>query len=307
MAADLPALRAQYAAPDELLVLLVGRLVYEKGFHLALDALAPVVRRLGGVRFVVAGTGTAEAELKRQARRLGPRAATGCSSAGSATTCSTRCTASADLCIVPSIYEPFGLVALEAMASGCLCVVADTGGLREVVPVDGTVGLRFPSRDSAALGRVLERVLTDDGGAPPARRRGARARAALRLDRGRPPDGRALRRAGRGSDHPRGGAVRTRIACRAVFLDAGGVLVLPDRRLLAGALARAGIDIDPDAVPRAHYRAVRALDRGGDATTDPTTDPTQATATRDDYAAALLPRLGIVPGRAAEAHAVWHG
>jgi glycogen(starch) synthase len=68
----------------------------------------------------------------------------------------------ADLCIVPSIYEPFGLVALEAMASGCLCVVADTGGLREVVPGDGSVGHRFPSRDSAALGVVLEQVLTDD-------------------------------------------------------------------------------------------------------------------------------------------------
>jgi glycogen synthase len=53
-------------------------------------------------------------------------------------------------------------VALEAMASGCLCVVADTGGLREVVPGDGTVGLRFPSRDSAALGIVLERILTDE-------------------------------------------------------------------------------------------------------------------------------------------------
>ena len=39
-----------------------------------------------------------------------------------------------EIVIVPSIYEPFGLVALEAMASGCLCVVADTGGLREVVP-----------------------------------------------------------------------------------------------------------------------------------------------------------------------------
>jgi glycogen(starch) synthase len=66
------------------------------------------------------------------------------------------------MCIVPSIYEPFGLVALEAMASGCLCVVADTGGLREVVPGDGTVGLRFPSRDSAALQEILEQVLTDD-------------------------------------------------------------------------------------------------------------------------------------------------
>ncbi|HET8977118.1 MAG TPA: glycosyltransferase family 4 protein, partial [Solirubrobacteraceae bacterium] len=61
-----------------------------------------------------------------------------------------------------SLYEPFGIVALEAMASGCLCVVADTGGLREVVPDDGTVGLRFPARDSVALGEILERVLTDD-------------------------------------------------------------------------------------------------------------------------------------------------
>ena len=67
-----------------------------------------------------------------------------------------------DLCIVPSIYEPFGIVALEAMASGCLCVVADTGGLREVVPGDGTVGLRFPSRDTAALQEIVERVLSDD-------------------------------------------------------------------------------------------------------------------------------------------------
>ena len=70
----------------------------------------------------------------------------------------------AEIVIVPSIYEPFGLVALEAMASGCLCVVADTGGLREVVPADGTVGVRFPSRDCAALREVLEQVLADDEG-----------------------------------------------------------------------------------------------------------------------------------------------
>jgi glycogen(starch) synthase len=161
VAADLEALRLKYAAPEDLLVLLVGRLVYEKGFHLALDALAPIVRRRGGVRFVVAGTGTAEAELKRQARRLGLTehgAFLGWIGGDMLHSLYRIC----DLCIVPSIYEPFGLVALEAMASGCLCVVADTGGLREVVPVDGTVGLRFPSRDATALGAVLERILTDD-------------------------------------------------------------------------------------------------------------------------------------------------
>jgi glycogen(starch) synthase len=158
---DLPALRAAYAAPGELLVLLVGRLVYEKGFHLALDALAPVVRRIGGVRFVVAGTGTAEAELKRQARRLG-LLEHGAFLGWIGDDRLHSLYRVSDLCIVPSIYEPFGLVALEAMASGCLCVVADTGGLREVVPVDGTVGLRFPSRDATALRGVLERVLADD-------------------------------------------------------------------------------------------------------------------------------------------------
>jgi glycogen(starch) synthase len=158
---DLGALRARFAAPEERLVLLVGRLVYEKGFHLALDALAPVIRKLGDVRFVVAGTGTAEAELRRQAWRLGlHRKGTFLGWVGDDMLHSLYRVA--DLCIVPSIYEPFGIVALEAMASGCLCVVADTGGLREVVPGDGTVGLRFPSRDTAALGAILERVLTDD-------------------------------------------------------------------------------------------------------------------------------------------------
>jgi glycogen(starch) synthase len=158
---DLDELRAQYANPDERLVLLVGRLVYEKGFHLALDALAPVIRKLGGVRFVVAGTGTAEAELRRQAWRLGlSRKGVFLGWVGDDMLHSLY--RISDLCIVPSIYEPFGIVALEAMASGCLCVVADTGGLREVVPGDGTVGLRFPSRDTAALGAILERVLTDD-------------------------------------------------------------------------------------------------------------------------------------------------
>jgi glycogen(starch) synthase len=161
VADDLEALRATYADPGEQLVLLVGRLVYEKGFHLALDALEPVIRRRGNVRFVVAGTGTAEAELRRQARRLG-LARKGAFLGWVGDDMLHSLYRISDLCIVPSIYEPFGLVALEAMASGCLCVVADTGGLREVVPGDGTVGLRFPSRDTAALQDIVERVLSDD-------------------------------------------------------------------------------------------------------------------------------------------------
>ncbi len=157
---DLPALRARFSRPDEHLVLLVGRLVYEKGFHLALDALAPVAARLGNVRFVVAGSGTAETELRRQARRLGLlRHGTFLGWVGDDMLHALYRVS--EIVIVPSIYEPFGLVALEAMASGCLCVVADTGGLREVVPGDGSVGLRFPSKDAQALEEVLEQALVD--------------------------------------------------------------------------------------------------------------------------------------------------
>ena len=160
-AVDLDELRARFAQPHEQLVLLVGRLVYEKGFHLALDALAEFLDRASGVRFVVAGSGTAEAQLRDQARRLGlMRHASFLGWVGDDMLHSLY--RIAEVTIVPSIYEPFGLVALEAMACGCLCIVADTGGLREVVPADGTVGLRFRSRDSAALGEVLAQIMTDD-------------------------------------------------------------------------------------------------------------------------------------------------
>jgi glycogen synthase len=157
---DLETLRSRFAAPDELLVLLVGRLVYEKGFQLALEALPGLIERVGNVRFLVAGSGTHEQELRAQARELGlDEHGTFLGWIGDDVLHSLY--RIADLTVVPSIYEPFGLVALEAMASGCPCLVADTGGLREVVPNED-VGLRFRSRDPESLGAMAERVLTDD-------------------------------------------------------------------------------------------------------------------------------------------------
>ena len=107
LADDLVALRAEFAAADERLVLMVGRLVYEKGFHLALDALAPVIRRLSNVRFVVAGTGTAEAELKRQAEQLG-LLEHGSFLGWIGDDMLHSLYRVAEIAIVPSIYEPFG-------------------------------------------------------------------------------------------------------------------------------------------------------------------------------------------------------
>jgi glycogen synthase len=157
---DLDTLRSRFAEPDEKLVLLVGRLVYEKGFQLALEALPGLIERVGDVRFLVAGSGTAERELREQATALGldPHG-TFLGWIGDDVLHSLY--RIADLTVVPSIYEPFGLVALEAMASGCPCLVADTGGLREVVPNED-VGLRFRSRDPRSLASMAERLLTDE-------------------------------------------------------------------------------------------------------------------------------------------------
>jgi glycogen(starch) synthase len=158
---DLDALRSRFAKPDQKLVLLCGRLQYYKGFQIALEALRPVIRGHRDVRFLVAGSGTHEAELKAQARKLGlMRHGTFLGWIGDDVLHSLY--RIADLCVIPSLYEPFGLVALEAMASGCPCIVADTGGLREIVPEDERVGLRFNGGDPEHLAIMVERLLTDD-------------------------------------------------------------------------------------------------------------------------------------------------
>ena len=156
---ELERLRAEFAAPGERLVLLIGRLVYEKGFQIALEAMPELIERVPGTRFLVAGSGTHESELKKQATDLGLMEH-GTFLGWIGDDVLHLLYRIADVCVVPSIYEPFGLVALEAMASGCPCIVADTGGLREVVP-HGEVGLRFRTRDPEELGRMVERVLTD--------------------------------------------------------------------------------------------------------------------------------------------------
>src|SRR3954453_16285549 len=158
---DLGALGTRFAEQEDKLVLLVGRLVYEKGFQLALEALPGLIEQLGNVRFLVAGSGTAEQELKEQAGELGLDShGTFLGWIGDDVLHSLY--RIADLTVVPSIYEPFGLVALEAMASGCPCIVADTGGLREIVPSNERVGLRFNGGDPGPLAGMGEPLRPDE-------------------------------------------------------------------------------------------------------------------------------------------------
>ena len=66
----------------------------------------------------------------------------------------------ADLVVVPSLSEGFGLVALEAMAAGRPCVASQTGGLPEIV-ADEDSGILVPSGDVDALTGALDRLVSD--------------------------------------------------------------------------------------------------------------------------------------------------
>lgn len=171
------AARQRWAAPGRPLVVFVGRLEWEKGVHTLLEAASALSAAVPGIRIVIAGTGTRSQHLRDQAVSLnldqtvtftgwipeeGLRALTTC----------------ADAVVVPSLYEPFGLVALEAAALRVPLVVAATGGLTEIVR-DGETGRVFPPGDPAALAAALTDVVTDPGSAA------LRAEAAyreLRLD-----------------------------------------------------------------------------------------------------------------------------
>jgi len=66
----------------------------------------------------------------------------------------------ASLFVCPSVYEPFGIINLEAMACGTPVVATRVGGIPEVV-VDGETGWLVPPADSAALATAVRRLLAD--------------------------------------------------------------------------------------------------------------------------------------------------
>jgi len=153
------AARDRFAGAGPLIVF-AGRLEWEKGVHTLLDAMPRLRRRFPGVRLVIAGQGTHADDLRALAvrRRLGRSVQWAGFLAEDELA---ALAAAADCALIPSIYEPFGLVALEAAAAGTPLVVADTGGLREFVE-HGVTGLRFAAGDVAALADAITAVLSDE-------------------------------------------------------------------------------------------------------------------------------------------------
>jgi len=83
----------------------------------------------------------------------------------------------ADCAVFPSLYEPFGIVTLEAMAARCPVVVSAVGGLAEVVR-SGDNGLSVPPSWAKGLADAINQTLADPGAA---RARAARAYDDVRL------------------------------------------------------------------------------------------------------------------------------
>lgn len=152
------AFRLQYAAPWESLIVFSGRMVREKGAHLLVEALWRLRADGLPVKLVIVGGGD-RSHLEHRAHELG--IASNVYFTGFVPDdVLLRLYRVADAACFPSLYEPFGIVALEAMAAGTPVVVSDAGGLAEIVEHDrtGTVVWR-DNVESLAWG--LRRVLTD--------------------------------------------------------------------------------------------------------------------------------------------------
>ncbi|MGF7046003.1 glycosyltransferase involved in cell wall biosynthesis [Paenibacillus sp. DS2015] len=149
--------REEYALPQEKIVLFIGRLVKEKGVHILIESAKEVLDHDSDVKFIIAGRGPMTAELKTLASDLGSKIMfVGFIEDDK----KSHLLKIADVCVFPSLYEPFGIVAIEAMGSGSPVIVSDVGGLSEIVNHDIN-GFKFTPGNVHALTHYLLRVLHD--------------------------------------------------------------------------------------------------------------------------------------------------
>ena len=130
--------RRKYAMDNEKIILFMGRLVFEKGIQHLISAIPKVLEHYNDVKLIIAGKGGMEEELKAQVEWLGLKDKvyfTGYLGAKDVS----KMYKCADIAVFPSTYEPFGIVALEAMLAGVPTIVSDIGGLNDIVEhgVDG--------------------------------------------------------------------------------------------------------------------------------------------------------------------------
>ncbi len=160
---DLSDFRIRWASPQERLVFFVGRLQYEKGPQVLVEAAPRVLAEFPQAKLVIAGSGGMLESLRRRAFELG--VADKVIIPGYISDNDRNCLLKvANVAVFPSLYEPFGIVALEAMAAKCPVVAADVGGLQEVVCHEQT-GLIVHSNDVVSLAWGIGQTLRNPGAA----------------------------------------------------------------------------------------------------------------------------------------------
>lgn len=140
-----------------MLVLAWGRVQYEKGFQVLAQAIGRLRGRVPGIRCVIAGRGPYLPELQSQVDIEGVSDLVHL--AGYVTDEELRLLLhEAGYVVIPSLYEPFGIVALESLAANAPTIVARTGGLAEIM--EGTeASLMFEPGNAKELATRIERVL----------------------------------------------------------------------------------------------------------------------------------------------------
>lgn len=154
-------IRNRFAHESEKILLFVGRLVPEKGLDVLIKALPIILGNGVNAKIVAVGEGPQRDEYQRLANYYG--FGNKILFTGHIDDWTLRALYRvADVVIVPSSFEPFGIVALEAMAAHCPVVASAVGGLNEIVDYEGT-GLKVPLNNPDALAWAMLRVIKDAG------------------------------------------------------------------------------------------------------------------------------------------------
>ncbi len=141
------------------LIAYTGRVEWEKGVQTLISAMPALRQAHPGIRLLVAGRGSYLDDVQRQAAHLGLDAAV--RFLGWVSEEDLRAiVAAADLVVAPSLYEPFGLVALEAAAIGTPLIVSQTGGLAEFADEDRRA-VTFTPGEADSLARTVNAALAD--------------------------------------------------------------------------------------------------------------------------------------------------
>jgi glycosyltransferase involved in cell wall biosynthesis len=153
---DKKSFRRNYAGDDEKIIFYVGRMVREKGVDVLIDAIPNVLQKFPSAKFLIVGGGYTE-HLKQKARDLGIYHKTFFTGYVDDETL-LKIYNIIDVAVFPSLYEPFGIVALEAMAAKVPVVVSDIGGFREIVN-HNTNGIWTWANNSSSIAWGILQVL----------------------------------------------------------------------------------------------------------------------------------------------------